>query len=104
MSFLRHMETHQKILNARGRDRAATPSLILLMSLRLAIPGGLLSSRARVCFTNRRLLCNNVVANCNSAFRWSMDPTLTRCLTFGVHPNPPTALVGFAERPLAFVL
>jgi hypothetical protein len=37
----------------------ATPSLILLMSLRLAIPGELLSSRARFRFTNRRLLCNN---------------------------------------------
>jgi hypothetical protein len=32
----------------------ATPSLILLMSLRLVIPGGLLSSIARFRFTNRR--------------------------------------------------
>ncbi len=37
----------------RGRDLEATPSLIVLMSLRLAIPGGLLSSIARFRFTNR---------------------------------------------------
>jgi len=38
--------------NVKGRDRAATPSLIVLMSLQLVIPGGLLSSRARFRFTN----------------------------------------------------
>jgi hypothetical protein len=32
----------------------ATPSLIVLMSLRLVIPGVLLSSRARFRFTNRQ--------------------------------------------------
>ena len=37
----------------------ATPSLIDLMSLRLVIPGGLLSSRARFRFTNRRPVCDN---------------------------------------------
>jgi hypothetical protein len=37
----------------RGRDLAATPSLIVLMSLRLVIPGELLSSIARFRFTNR---------------------------------------------------
>lgn len=42
----------------------ATPSLIVPMSLQLVIPGGLLSSRARFRFTNRRLLCNNVAAIC----------------------------------------
>ena len=41
------------IWNARGRDEIATPSLIVLMSLQLVIPGGLLSSRARFRFTNR---------------------------------------------------
>jgi hypothetical protein len=50
--------------NVKGRDPSATPSLIMLMSLQLAIPGGLLSSRARVPFTNRRLLCNNGASNC----------------------------------------
>jgi len=40
----------------KGRDRGAVPLLIDLMSLRLAIPGGLLSSIARFRFTNRRLL------------------------------------------------
>lgn len=53
------------ILDVKGRDLAATPSLIVLMSLQLVIPGGLLSSRARFRFTNRALLCNNVAANCN---------------------------------------
>jgi hypothetical protein len=53
MSFLRHTETHQKTIIVRGRDRAATPSLIVPMSLRLVIPGGLLSSIARFRFTNR---------------------------------------------------
>src|SRR4026209_2900479 len=85
MSFLRHTETHQKSLIVRGRDYAATPSLIVLMSLQLAIPGRLLSSRACVCFTNRRLLCNNLVANCNTAFAGIWTPTLTGCLTLGVH-------------------
>jgi len=37
----------------KGRDPWATPSLILLMSLQLVIPGGLLSSIARFRFTNR---------------------------------------------------
>jgi len=37
----------------KRRDLAATPSLIVLMSLQLAIPGELLSSRARFRFTNR---------------------------------------------------
>jgi hypothetical protein len=37
-----------------GSDRiAAAPDLIVSMSFRLAIPGGLLSSRARFRFTNR---------------------------------------------------
>src|SRR2546423_12541842 len=73
--------------NVKGRDLSATPSLIVLMSLQLAIPGGLLSSRARFPFTNRRLLCNNVAANCKRAFAGIRDPTLTRCLTLGVHPS-----------------
>ena len=54
--------------NVKGRDRAATPSLIVLMSLQLVIPGGLLSSRARFRFTNRSVLCNNVAANCKNQF------------------------------------
>src|SRR6266850_8449251 len=94
--------------NVKGRDLSATPSLIVLMSLQLAIPGGLLSSRARFPFTNWRLLCNNVAANCKKAFAGIRDPTLTRCLTLGVHPkadegafvcrlnlnDPPTAVGG----------
>jgi len=75
------------ISNVKGRDLSATPSLTTLMSLQLAIPGGLLSSRARFRFTNRALLCNNVAANCKSAFAGIWDPTLTRCLTLGVHPT-----------------
>jgi hypothetical protein len=75
------------ISDVKGRDPVATPSLIALMSLQLAIPGGLLSSRARFRFTNRPLLCNNVAANCNKAFAGSWTPTLTRCLTLGVHPT-----------------
>ena len=38
---------------AKGRDQLATPSLIVVMSLQLVIPGGLLSSIARFRFTNR---------------------------------------------------
>ena len=75
------------IWDVKGRDPVATPSLIVLMSLQLAIPGGLLSSRARFRFTNRALLCNNVAANCNKAFAGLWTPTLTRCLTLGVHPS-----------------
>jgi hypothetical protein len=71
----------------RGRGLPATPALIGLMSLRLVIPGGLLSSRARFRFTNRSLLCDNRFANCKKAFAWNTDPTLTRCLTFGAHPR-----------------
>jgi hypothetical protein len=56
------------ISNVKGRDRAATPSLIVLMSLQLVIPGGLLSSRDRFRLTNRSLLCNNVAANFNKQF------------------------------------
>ena len=94
MSFLRHTETHHKTLIVRGRDRAATPSLIVLMSLRLVIPGGLLSSIARFRFTNRRLLCNNVAAIRKTAFAGMRTPTLTPCLTLGVHPKT-------AEAPVA---
>ena len=75
------------ISDVKGRDPVATPSLIVLMSLQLAIPGGLLSSRARFRFTNRALLCNNVAANFNKAFASLWTPTLTRCLTLGVHPT-----------------
>jgi hypothetical protein len=56
MSFLRHREIYQSDeLNFRGRDLMikVTPSLIVLMSLRLVIPGGLLSSIARFRFTNQ---------------------------------------------------
>jgi hypothetical protein len=55
MSFLRHREIYQSDeLNLRGRNLfKVTPSLIVLMSLRLVIPGGLLSSIARFRFTNR---------------------------------------------------
>ena len=58
----------------RGRDLSATPSLIVLMSLQLAIPGGLLSSIARFRFTNRPLLCNNVAANCKKQFAGIWTP------------------------------
>jgi len=37
-----------------GRDFAAAPALIVSMSSRLVIPGGLLSSSARFRFANRR--------------------------------------------------
>ena len=73
--------------NVKGRDQVATPSLIVLMSLQLAIPGGLLSSRARFRFTNRRLLCNNGAANCKNSIAAIRDPTLTRGLTLGAHPK-----------------
>ena len=39
--------------NAVGRDLSGTPTLIVLMSLQLVVPGGLLSSRARFRSTNR---------------------------------------------------
>ena len=81
MSFLRHRETYQ-VSEPRFRDGelkrarpAATPSLIDLMSLRLDIPGGLLSSRARFRFTNRRLLCDNRLAICNTAVAGLSTPT-----------------------------
>ena len=45
-----------------GRDLAATPALIVLMSSRLVIPGGLLSSRARFRFANRRPLCKKTAS------------------------------------------
>ena len=78
----------------RGRGRLTTPSLIDLMSLRLVIPGGLLSSRARFRFTNRRLLCDNLAANCKSQFAVLWTPTLTRVSLQGCTPDcsfPPTA-------------
>jgi hypothetical protein len=65
MSFLRHGKPHQAderlnnsdLLIERARPRghalAATPSLIVLMSLQLVVPGGLLSSIARFRSTNR---------------------------------------------------
>jgi hypothetical protein len=41
-------------MNSCGSGSAATaPALIVSMSFQLAIPGGLLSSRARFRFTNR---------------------------------------------------
>jgi hypothetical protein len=54
MSFLRHQEIYQLDEIRRGRNRLmVTPSLIELMSLRLIIPGGLHSCRARFRFTSR---------------------------------------------------
>jgi len=48
------MSSCQRMISwTRGRDLSATPSLIVLMSLQLAIPGELLSSRARFRLTNR---------------------------------------------------
>jgi hypothetical protein len=81
MSFLRHREIYQvsehrfRDGELRGRDRAATPPLTDLMSLRLVIPGGLLSSRARFRFTNRGLLCDNRPANCKTAVAGLRTPT-----------------------------
>lgn len=56
MSFPRYREIYQSDeINLRGRNLVkVTPSLIVLMSLRLVIPGGLLSSIARFRFTNRQ--------------------------------------------------
>jgi hypothetical protein len=54
MSFLRHLGDLSSDERMRGRNRVrVTPSLIVLMSLRLAIPGGLPSGRACFRFTSR---------------------------------------------------
>ena len=34
------------------------------------------------------------------SIRWNMDPTLTHCLTLGVHPNPPTGRLGIFHTSL----
>ena len=53
-SFLRHWEIYQSDAQTKGRNRIrVTPKLIVLMSLRPVIPGGLLSSIARFRFTSR---------------------------------------------------
>ena len=47
------MSSCQRMISCtRGRVLSATPSLIVLMSLQLVVPGGLLSSRARFRSTN----------------------------------------------------
>lgn len=58
-----------------GATALVTPSLIDLMSLRLVIPGGLLSSRARFRFTNRRLLWDNRPADCKKSAAVLRTPT-----------------------------
>ena len=50
MSFLRHGEIYPCDEGAILRPRPRSPQW---MSLQLGIPGGLLSSRARVCFPSR---------------------------------------------------
>jgi len=52
MSFLRHLEIYQSDEHwlELGRQSGPTPTLIVSMSFRLPIPGGLLSSRARFRF------------------------------------------------------
>jgi len=50
------------------------------MSFQLVIPGGLLSSRARVCFTNRGRLLENDRSKARTIF----DPVLV-CLNFLSH-------------------
>jgi hypothetical protein len=81
MSFLRHREIYQ-ISEASFRDeelKRARPSGHALThrldESRLDIPGGLLSSIARFRFTNRRLLCDNRLANCKKAFAGTWTPT-----------------------------
>jgi hypothetical protein len=59
MSFLRHTGIYR---DGRGSDSPAAPSLIDSMSSQLAIPGGLLSSRAHFRFTNRQTLCDTTSA------------------------------------------
>ena len=55
MSFLRHKEIYRSdvVGTSKGRQLTLSPFLIVSMSFQLAIPGGLLSSRARFRFTNR---------------------------------------------------
>jgi len=67
MSFLRHGEIYP-CDEGRNCDEGAIsrprPRSSPWMSLQLAIPGRLLSSRARFRFTNWRQLCNNGAAIC----------------------------------------
>ncbi len=59
MSFLRHTGIYR---DGGGSDLSAASSLIVSMSFRLVIPGGLLSSRAHFRFTNRQTLCDETWA------------------------------------------
>ena len=103
MSFLRHWEVYQvsQIDSARqlkGRDPATTPSPIDLMRLRLVIPGGLFSNRARFRFANQKYFANMRMPM-QASIRLDTHPRLTRGLTPGVHHNAiPTRLPG-VETP-----
>jgi hypothetical protein len=62
MSFLRHRGIYQSDeMKRRARSRLSRNHalLIVLMSSRLVIPGGLLSSSARFRFANRHSFCEN---------------------------------------------
>jgi hypothetical protein len=82
MSFLRHWEVYQvsQIDSARplkGRDPATTPSPIDLMRLRLVIPGGLFSNRARFRFANQEYFANMRMPM-QASIRFDTHPRLTR--------------------------
>jgi len=91
MSFLRDWESIKslKIDSARqlkGRDLTTTPSPIDLMRLRLVIPGGLFSNRARFRFANQEYFANMRMPM-QASIRLDIHPRLTRGLTLRVHPT-----------------
>jgi len=82
--------------NVKGRDLSATPSVIVLMSLHGFLAG---CSPAEPRFPLSPTAAT--LQQCRGELQrpsWNTDPTLTRCLTLGVHPNllgeSPTAVGG----------
>jgi hypothetical protein len=55
MSFLRHTGIYR---DGKGSSITAAPSLTVSMSSGWLFLGGLLSSRAHLCLTNRQALCD----------------------------------------------
>ena len=87
MSFLRHKETHQRVLKVRGRDHVGhalthpSDESPVGYSWRVALQQSPLPLHQPAPTLQQSL------AACKSEMSQKGDPTLTCCLIFGAHPT-----------------
>jgi hypothetical protein len=95
MSFLRHGEIYPCDEGAISRPR---PRSSPWMSLQLAIPGRLLSSRARFRFTSRSYTAHHQPRPTMLRQR-TAKCSLTDCLSRGAQSKPPSVSAALSEQP-----